>query len=371
MVDSRIKVLADQLVNYSCSLNPGERVLIEAFGLELPLIVELIKQVYAAGANPFVSLKNRTVDRALLMQANEDQIKMMADFEAQRMSMMDAYIGIRSGDNVAELSDVPGTQMEKYQTLLFRPVHQEIRVAQTKWVVLRYPSPSMAQQANTSTEAFEDFYFNVCNLDYGKMSLAMDPLIELMNQTSRVRIVAPGTNLSFSIEGMPAIKCSGKRNIPDGEVFTAPIKDSVEGFITYNTPSIYQGRIFENIYLEFLQGKIIKAESNDTPKLNQILNTDEGARFIGEFALGLNPYILQPMKDTLFDEKISGSLHFTPGDSYDECSNGNNSAIHWDLVLIQRPEYGGGEIYFDERLIRKDGVFVAPELYSLNPENLK
>ena len=177
--------------------------------------------------------------------------------------------------------------------------------------------------------------------------------------------------MKFSIKNIPAVKCSGLRNIPDGEVYTAPVRDSVTGTITYNTPAVYQGITYENIRFEFAQGKIIAATANETEKLNKVLDTDEGARYIGEFALGVNPYISKPMKDTLFDEKIRGSLHLTPGNTYDAAFNGNKSAIHWDLVLIQNPEYGGGEILFDDKLVRKDGLFVVPELMPLNPDNLK
>jgi len=251
-----------------------------------------------------------------------------------------------------------------------RPVLNQ-RVDHTKWVVLRYPTESMSQQAGMSTEAFEDFYFDVCTLDYSKMDKAMTPLVELMNKTDRVRIVAKDTDLTFSIKGIPAIKCSGLRNIPDGEVYTAPVKDSVNGYITYNVPSVEEGIKFENVRLEFKDGKIVKATANDTVAVNKIFDTDEGARYVGEFALGVNPYITKAMGDILFDEKISGSIHFTPGQSYEDAPNGNKSAIHWDLVQVQTTEYGGGEIYFDDVLIRKDGMFVLDELKCLNPENLK
>src|SRR5690606_5901834 len=207
-------------------------------------------------------------------------------------------------------------------------------------------------------------------LDYAAMSKAMDPLKALMDRTDRVRITGPGTDLTFSIRGIGSVKCDGHRNIPDGEVYTAPVRESVNGTITYNVPSVRGGFTFENVRFRFENGKIVEAEANDTKRLNDILDTDEGARYIGEFSIGFNPHILTPMKDTLFDEKIAGSLHFTPGQAYRKADNGNRSAIHWDLVLIQRPEYGGGEIWFDDRLIRKDGRFVVPELEPLNPENL-
>ncbi len=371
MVDSRITVLAQNLIRYSCELQRGEKVLIENTGFESPLVKELIKETYRVGGLPFVSLKDSSIERAWLLGAGEEQVKMRAHFEAVRMNEMEAYIGIRSGGNSSELADVPSEKMDLYNKYFFKVVHENIRVAKTKWVVLRYPSPSMAQQAVTSTEAFEDYYFNVCNLDYAKMSRAMGPLVELMERTDRVKITGRNTALTFSIKGLPAIKCSGERNIPDGEVYSAPVKDSVNGYITYNTPSQYQGFVYEQIRLEFKNGQIVKATANDPERLNKVLDTDEGARYIGEFALGVNPYITKPMKDTLFDEKIAGSFHFTPGSAYDECFNNNKSAIHWDLVCIQTPEYGGGEIYFDDALVRKDGRFVVKELEGLNPENLK
>ena len=371
MTDSRLEILAKNLVNYSCKVKQGEKILIETIGFELPLAKAIIKEVYKAGGLPFVTIKNDEIKRALLNGCSEEQIKLMADFELIRMKEMDAYIGIRAGDNSNELGDVPSEKMKIYNQLFSKPVHSEQRVEHTKWVVLRYPNSSMAQMADMSTEAFEEFYFNVCNLDYSKMSKAMDNLVKVMERTDRVRITGKNTDLSFSIKGMPAIKCDGDRNIPDGEVYSAPLKTSVNGLISYNTPAKYQGFTYENITLEFKDGKIINATANNTEKINKIFDTDDGARYVGEFSLGVNPLIEKPMKDTLFDEKIKGSIHFTPGSCYDECDNGNKSAIHWDLVFIQRPEFGGGEIWFDDVLIRKDGVFVLEELKCLNPEHLK
>ena len=370
MKDTRFSTLAKNLINYSCNLQEGEKVLIEGIGDCLPLVKELVKEAYNANAIPLVTLKNKEVDRELLMSCSKEQLDLMTKYESSRMNDMDAYIGIRAGNNTAETSDVPSDNLSLYNRLFAEPVHGKIRVPNTKWVILRYPNYSMAQAANMSTEAFEDYYFNVCNLDYSKMSKAMDKLVNLMNKTDKVRIISEGTDLSFSIKDIPAIKCSGEMNIPDGEVYSAPVKNSVNGVISYNTPSLNQGFTFENIKLTFKDGKIVEATSNDTQRINKIFDMDDGARYVGEFAIGVNPYILEPMKDTLFDEKITGSIHFTPGSCYDDAFNGNDSALHWDLVLIQRPEYGGGEIYFDDVLIRKDGIFVLDELLDLNPENL-
>ncbi|MCQ6278399.1 aminopeptidase [Bacillus sp. EB600] len=371
MKDPRIEKLAKNLINYSVQLQKGEKVLIENFGLQRELVTSLVSEAYAAGGYPFVLLKDQQVDRSLLLGAQEEQFTMMAEFEANVMKEMDAYIGLRSGDNINEHADVPDDKMKIHGKTIGKKVHQDIRVPKTKWVVLRYPTSSMAQLAKMSTEAFEDFYFNVCTLDYGKMDQAMDSLEELMNRTDKVQLKGPGTDLTFSIKDIPAIKCAGRLNIPDGEVYTAPVRDSVNGVISYNTPSPYQGFTFENVKLTFKNGKIIEAQANNTERINRVFDTDEGARYVGEFAIGVNPFIQTPMQDILFDEKIDGSFHFTPGQCYDEAPNGNNSTIHWDLVNIQRPEYGGGEIYFDNVLIRKDGRFVIPDLEKLNPENLK
>lgn len=369
-MDPRIKTLAKNLVNYSCSIQKGEKVLIALSGIEgKDLVKQLVKEVYAVGGYPFVEIGDSSISREILMGSSEEQLQVQLDYSLHKMQQMDAYIAISASPNTSELSDVPSEKLVM-QSKILRPV-LDYRVNKTKWVILRYPNYAMAQLATTSLEAFEDFYFDVCNVDYKKMSEAMDSLVTLMNKTDKVRITGPGTDLSFSIKDLPAIKCDGKENIPDGEVFTAPVKDSVNGVITYNTLSEYQGFTYQDICFEFKDGKIIKASSNNTERLNQVLDSDEGARYIGEFAIGVNPYIIHPMKDTLFDEKIMGSFHFTPGMAYDEANNGNKSSVHWDLVNIQTPEYGGGEIYFDDVLIRKDGLFVVKELECLNPEKLK
>lgn len=370
-MDMRFKKFAKSLINYSVNLQPGENILIEVTDSGIPLAQALVEEAYAAGGVPFLTVKNSNLQRALIEGCNQAQIEKIAKYEGARMSEMNAYISVRASENVSEMSDVPAEKMKIFQSYWSDPVHSKIRVPKTKWCVMRYPNAAMAQLASMSTEAFEDFYFDVCTLDYAKMEVAMTPLVELMNKTDKVHIKGPGTDLSFSIKDIAAIKCAGECNIPDGEIYTAPVKNSINGTLLYNCPAVYQGIVYENIKFTFENGKIISAIANKTEEINQVLDTDQGARYIGEFALGVNPYILKPMKDTLFDEKICGSFHFTPGNCYDEAPNGNKSAIHWDLVCIQREEYGGGEIYFDDVLIRKNGVFVLDKLLGLNPENLK
>ncbi len=369
MRDPRLVTFARNILTHSVKLQPGEKLLIDLIGLKDHEVGKcFIEEAYKLGGIPFIHIQDPSLNRAFMWGAEQAQLEKQAEFDLYRMRQMDAYVAVRSGDNISQLSDVPEKRMQDFLKYCQRPVYDQ-RINHTKWCVMRYPSPNMAQMAGMSTEAFEDFYFQVCNLDYSKLSAAMDPLVRLMERTDRVRIVSPGTDLIFSIKGIPVIKCAGEVNIPDGEVFTAPVRDSVNGTISYNAPTVYEGNNFDNIKLRFENGKIIEATGSDTKRLNEILDTDEGARYIGEFAIGVNPYIKKPMRDILFDEKIDGSFHFTPGRAYDDAFNGNRSSVHWDMVLIQRPEYGGGEIYFDDVLIRKDGRFMLPELQVLNPEN--
>ena len=369
-MSERVQKLARNLINYSVSLQPGEKILIEVYDDAIPLALALIDETYRAGGLPFITLKNNRVIRSLLMNSTVEQLQLAGELERKRMEEMQAYIGVRAMENTYELSDVPPEKMQLFDKYWRAPVHMQVRVPHTKWCVMRYPNNSMAQAAGKSTEFFEDYYYRVCGLDYAKMDAAMEPLKLLMEATDRVHITGPGTDISFSIKGLPAIKCSGTCNIPDGEIYTAPIRDSINGYITYNVPSLYRGSTFENIRFEFAAGKIVKATCNDDELLNGILDTDAGSRYIGEFALGVNPHINFPMKDTLFDEKIMGSFHLTPGAAYSICDNGNKSDIHWDLVNTQTEEYGGGEIWFDNVLIRKNGLFVLPELAALNPDAL-
>jgi aminopeptidase len=369
MIDPRYTKLAKLLVEYSTSLKKGDRVLLDLIDVPDEFSVELIRAVRAVGAIPVAEVRHSRVNRELLRDTDEAHATLVRDLELSRMKMVQAYIALRGTSNSNENSDVSSDLMALYSRIN-RPVLNQ-RVNKTRWCVLRWPTPSMAQGAGMSTEAFEDLYFQVCTMDYRKMAKAMVPLENLMRKTNRVQLKSPGTDLTFSIKGVGAKMCKGDRNIPDGEVFSCPVKDSINGRIQFNTPTLYAGTKFENVCLEFKDGKIVKATSNNTKRLNEILDTDAGARYTGEFSLGFNPYILNPMCDILFDEKIAGSLHLTPGQAYEDVDNGNRSAVHWDMVLIQRPEWGGGEVWFDGKLIRKNGLFLPKELLPLNPKNLK
>jgi aminopeptidase len=367
MKDPRYTRLAELLVKHSTEVAPGDKVLIEAFDVPTDFTAEVICVVAAAGGKPLVSTYHQPVLRALYRAATESQMQTIGRIERERMESVQCYIGIRGSNNITEMSDVPAEKMAMYEKHWWNPVHSEVRVKKTRWVVLRWPSPSMAQAAGMSTEAFEDFYFQVCaGVDYKKMADAQLPLKELMDRTDRVHITGAGTDLTFSKKGIATIPCAGEKNVPDGEIFTCPVRDSVNGVVQYNCETLYRGTVFNNIRLVFKDGRVVEATADsEVARLNEILDADEGARYIGEWSLAFNPHVLKPMKDILFDEKIAGSFHLTPGQAYEEADNGNRSQIHWDMVCIQRPEYGGGEIRFDGTLVRKDGLFV------LNPENLK
>lgn len=369
MHDPRFDKLAHGLVNFSTRLAAGDKVLIDAFDIPDEMTVALIRAARAAGAAPLVQMHHSRVAREMAVGAQEEQLDLASAIQLAQMKKIQAYIAVRGGHNSTEMSDVPAEKMKLIGKKM-KPV-LDWRVKKTRWCVLRWPSASMAQQAGMSTEQFEDFYFDVCTLDYAKMQPGMKALKELMDRSDKVEIKSPGTDLRFSIKDIPAITCGGTHNIPDGEVFTAPVKNSVQGHISFNAGTIYQGTAFDNIRLEFKDGRVVDATGSNTEKINAILDQDAGARFIGEFAIAFNPYILHPMRDILFDEKISGSFHFTPGQAYEDADNGNRSQVHWDMVSIQREDYGGGTIHFDGKLIRENGRFIPKQLHALNPERLK
>jgi aminopeptidase len=368
-MDPRFAKLAEVLTGHSTRLAKGDRVLIEAYDAPADVVVALIRATRARGALPFVQLHSARVSREIMREAVPEQYDTVGAIDLHRIKRMQAYIAVRGANNIFENADVPPDRIKMAMAKL-RPA-LNWRVNKTRWVVLRWPTEAMAQQAGQSTEAFTDFFFRVCTLDYARMIPGMTALKALMDRTDRVHLEGPGVDLHFSIKGIGAISCGGQCNIPDGEVFTAPVKDSVEGEITYNAPTVYQGVAFEKVRLVFKAGKIVECSaSTNSDRLQKIFDSDAGARYIGEFAIGFNPHILEPMRDILFDEKIAGSFHFTPGQAYEDADNGNRSQVHWDLVSIQRPEYGGGTISFDGKVIRRDGIFLPAPLQKLNPDYL-
>lgn len=370
MYSERITKMARNLIGHSVALEAGENLLIETFNGGEELAGALIERAHEVGARPFLHIHDHRMLSALLKGATPEQIQMMAKYEVARMKEMDAYIAIRAFDNASELVDVPGDKMGLYQSQYNKPLHTDIRIKDTKWCVMGYPTSAFAQKAGMSTSAFEDFYFDVCGLDYARLGKEMDALVDYMTKAEKVRLVAPGTDITFSIKGYPAVKCYGRRNIPDGECYVAPEPGTANGHITYNVPCNYQGFVASDVSFTFENGVIVSSNGNDPERIRKVLDTDEGARRLGEFALGVNPKITRPIVDTLFDEKMTGSLHLTPGNAYLASNNHNVSAVHWDLVLLQTAAYGGGEVWMDDVLVRKDGLFVVDALKGLNPENL-
>ena len=365
---NKIKTLANTIVNYSLHLKENSKVLVNFSQIATPLVEEIIKEAEKVGAIVVLNMSDPKLNARLAEKNTEARLEHLKKIKEFEVMNYDAFIMIRTCVNDYEAKNVPPEMTKKFGAMTQEL--DDIRINEREWVLLNYPTDLDAHKAKMTTAEFNEFAFEVMTVDYKKMNENIQPLKELMERTDKVRIVSPGTDISFSIKGMPAIPCTGEKNIPDGELYSAPIKESVNGTITYNTPSPYQGNVFNHVSLTFENGQIIKATCDeDDEKLNEIFDTDEGARYVGEFALGFNPKILYPMGDILYDEKILGSLHFTPGRCYADCDNGNISSIHWDMVLIQREDFGGGEIYFDDVLIRKNGKFTLEELKQLNYED--
>jgi len=362
-----MQLLACNVVNYSLNLKKDEKLLIEVEGHENLLAKAIVEEAYRVGGIPFVVFLDKEILAIQLNNCSIEQIQSMAAYDSLRMKDMDAYLLIRADQNVNELNEVRSEKMDLYWKNYYHEVHAH-RWDRTNWCIMSYPNASAAQRANMSTDRFEEFYFNVCTLDYVKLSLEMQKLVDLMKATEKVRIVGPDCDLSLSIKNMPVSMDAGHQNLPDGEVYSIPRRHSTNGFITFNSPVVFQGTTFENIKFTFKDGRIVEATANDTEKLNKILNSDEGSRYIGEIGIGLNPYITNPMNDILFDEKIWGSIHLAVGTAATQCEDANLSSIHWDIVHIQRPEYGGGQLWFDDVLVRQDGYFVIDELKGLNPD---
>ena len=368
MKDPRIEKMADILVNYSTKVKKGDLVQLQALNASCtPLLKEVYRLCLENGAQYIdYNISLPQLGRLFYNNASKKQLAYFPEHKMEFMKKVNVFIGIAAVENAMELANANQTNLATYERMM-RPLLDE-RVKNTRWVICRYPTHGAAQDARMSLEEYENFLFSACNVDWARESKKQDKLKKLMDRTEQVRIKASDTDVTFSIKGMNAVKCDGHRNLPDGEVYTAPLKHSVEGFITYNCPTIYQGREFNSIRLEFKKGKIVKSSSpNMDEALNKIFDTDEGARYVGEFSMGLNSGITRPMRNILFDEKIFGSIHLTPGQCYKKCDNGNKSAIHWDLVKILKDD---GEIYFDDLLIQQKGLFVHKELKSLNPEKI-
>ncbi|MDZ7680788.1 MAG: aminopeptidase [Fodinibius sp.] len=365
MYSSEDQQLAKKILEYSCELEKGQNVMLQLVGLNgIGLLRALVEHARALDANPFVQIEDTEIRRMLVEKGDKKFWKGQAkNDQLPLMKKMDAFVGIRAALNIYEQADVDKKANKAYADHFADPVHFKERVNNTNWVVLRYPSEAFAMNAKMPTQRFREFYYKACLLDYNELAEAMKPLHERLKDTNMIRLEGEGTDIEFSVEGQTWIPCAGKRNIPDGELFSSPILSSVNGYITY-APSVYQGKPFEYVKLEVRDGVVIDSDSSNNEALQDILDTDAGARQFGEFSFGLNPVIEEPMYDILFDEKIYGSNHLTLGNDYEIAPNGNESNIHWDLVCI------GADVYLDGEKIREGREFVADDLKGLNPENL-
>lgn len=367
----KLKQLAKNIVNHAIDVKENDKVLISAEEMScVPLIKEILKEIYFNKGIPVVKFTNFEISALLLENMTEENAYFLSQINMADVKKFDCFINIRCSQNDYEEKNVSSNNLKMLGKYLEKS--NDIKINKKRWVLLNYPSILDSYKAKMKYSDFYNYAIDIMSYDYKLMNNDIYPLKELMENTDKVRITGLNTDLTFSIKGMPIIPCTGEKNIPDGEIYTSPIKDSVEGYITYNTPSPYQGNVYNNVRLEFKNGKIINcscSNEKDNSKLQEIFNTDEGARYIGEFSIGINPLIMHPMGDILFDEKIIGSIHFTPGRAYKDSYNGNDSSIHWDMVLIQRNEYGGGNIYFDDKLVRENGIFVLPELKKLNKKD--
>lgn len=368
-----LKRLARQFAVNAVRTGPGDNIWIEYKGPKARIIADACAEaVTEAGGTPLLVDSSAATLTSVIGALSPDGIETIGAEKLARMKTMQGYIRV-DDDADEEKIGLSAEQMGLYKTAL-RPMTDH-RVNHTRWLVTAAPTEEFAAACGMSFPQFENFYRDVCLVDYNAMSAAVQPLKKIMTEGKKVHILSPAqeTDLTFSIEGIPAIPCTGTVNIPDGECFTAPVKDSINGTIKFG-PSSYNGQKFQFIRLTFRDGHIEDAVAENaerTAMLNRMLDTDDGARYVGEFAINFNPYIKHPTGSILFDEKIDGGLHLAMGACYDDAPNGNKSAVHWDMVHIQRPDYGGGEIWIDDRLIRRDGIFVVPELEALNPENLK
>jgi len=373
MRDERIDRLAELLITYSLKLKKGDLFEINGSLPAKPLIKALQQKAHAIGAVPFVKLTDDEISRLFFgfidsehLEAAKPAIDAQLEWETKYWDHLTAHVDIGVDENDAELSAVDTRAMTYY-----RDLRRELRdriIDERRWVYLHWPTMADAQKAGMCYDDFFDFFLSAALVDYVQMGRDMRPLVELMEKTDMVHILGPGTDLTFSIKDIPVVPCNGELNIPDGEVYTAPVRDSANGTVQYNTPAMRYGKRFDNPRLVFRNGHIDEASCDgDVAGFNEMLNADEGARYLGEFAIGVNNAVTKSIGNTLYDEKIGGSFHLTPGCAYADAFNGNKSQLHLDIVCIQTKAFGGGEIWFDGKLIRKDGVFLLDSLKGLNP----
>jgi aminopeptidase len=368
MTDIRLEKLAQLIVNYSVKVRSGDKVAIYASSIAEPLIKEVYKNVLHAGGHPFIMVSPGGIEDILFKNASDEQLKYVHEPVKYIMEHYDVRISIASDDNTRELSQVDSSRIvlhRQARTELNKIFMERSASGALRWVVTLFPTNAYAQDAGMSLSDYEDFVYSACLPDmddpvgyWQRFSVWQDGIIEWLKAKENVHIVGPDTDLRLSIKDRIFVNCDGRFNMPDGEIFTGPVEDSIDGYVTFSYPSHYSGREVTGVRLQFEHGKVIQAHADkDEEFLIKTLDTDNGARYIGEFAIGTNEGINRFTGEILFDEKINGSFHMALGAGYPETGSKNESAIHWDMICDLRQ---GGEIRVDGELLYRDGKFAIP-----------
>ncbi len=354
-MDEPWKKLGQILVEYSTGVQPKEKVLIAMGEVEtFPLVCAVYEACVKVRAYPQVQFLSENLNRILLKYGSEEHISWVPELEAYGMEWADVYFGLRGAHNLSLFWDIPSERLSKFRHTLGKL--SAMRWEKTRWCLVRVPNALMAQQAGVDEETLCDMFFQACFLDWSALSRQWHFWADALSSGRMVRVVGQGTDLRFSVEGRKWLVCDGKINMPDGEIMTAPVEESVDGYITFDFPGVLGGRLVEDIFLRWERGELVEAlASANEDFLWSVLRTDSGASRIGEFAFGTNPKIVHFSKDILFDEKIDGTVHIALGRAYPQTGGINTSAIHWDLVKDLRRE---GEVYLDGVLIFKNGKMI-------------
>lgn len=356
-MDKRWKELAGILVNYSVGVKKGERLLITMMEPETePLARACYEEAIKAGALPFVEYQSAYLEKALMLYGDERQTSWINEMSLQGMEWADCYIGLRGARNPHEFAEVSGKNLAVHKKAMGK-----ISAARnsTRWVLTRVPNESFAQQARMPLEDMMDFYFESTLRDWEKERIYLEKIEKLMSSGVHVRVTGKETDITFTTEGRYYVSADGHINMPDGEVYTCPVEESVNGKIYFEFPGVYAGQYIEGIHLEFKDGKLIHYSARTNEELlKDILTIDEGASVLGEFGIGLNYGIQRYCGDILYDEKIGGTVHFAMGRGYPECLGNDGSALHWDLIKDTNCE---GAVYLDGKKVMENGRWAVDE----------
>jgi aminopeptidase len=354
-VDPRWRELGELLVNYSLAVQPGEKVMVAMGELEsYPLVRGVFEAVVKAGGYPQVQFLSESLRHQLLKYGSAEQLAWVPALEAYGMEWADCYLGLRGASNLHEHDDIPADRLSLNQKAMGKI--SALRWEKTRWCLVRVPNAAFAQQAQTDEETITEMFFNACLLDWPKESARWREWAKRLDGSKRVRVTGRETDLSFSVQGRKWFAWEGKSNMPDGEIMTAPVEDSLNGEIFFDLPGVLSGRLIHDIRLRWKAGRLLEASSSTNQDfLRAVLATDAGSGIVGEFAMGTNLAVNRFCKDILIDEKIGGTVHLAFGRSYPECGGLNSSAIHWDIVKDIRAE---GLVEVDGTPVLRNGEFL-------------